>query len=136
MHPWPPPARETFAVDPRIAQVEKHLAGVERLIPGFPSIHRMGASLPQECVAITAAEFASILFATTHRVPAYQTWLESIDHRPRLRGAPALAAVPPVARSGRTLGAEVARPPGTRCAFATGATPSPRPRRYRPQPRG
>ena len=82
MHPWPPPERASFATDRRIAQVEKHLSGVERLIPGFQSVHRMGAALPQECVAITAYELASILFSTTHRVPSYQRWLESIDHRP------------------------------------------------------
>ena len=82
MEPWPPPERATFESDPRIAATEKHLSGVEQLIPGFQSIHRMGASLPQECVAITAYEFASILFTTTHRIPGYQRWLESVDHRP------------------------------------------------------
>lgn len=81
MKPWPPPERASFDSDPRIAEVERHLAGVERLIPGFQSVHRMGATLPQECVAITAHEFASILFTTTHRVCGYQRWLESIDHR-------------------------------------------------------
>lgn len=82
MDPWPPPERATFRSDPRIAAVEKHLAGVERLIPGFASVHRMGATLPQECVAITAHEFRSLLFSTTHRIGGYQRWLESIDHRP------------------------------------------------------
>ncbi|RIL06078.1 MAG: hypothetical protein DCC71_07980 [Proteobacteria bacterium] len=81
MHPWPPPARASFETDPRIARVERHLAGVERLIPGFHAVHRMGAALPQECVAITAYELASLLFSTTHRVPGYQAWLESLDHR-------------------------------------------------------
>jgi Sulfotransferase family len=81
MTPWPPPERATFETDPRIAVTEKQFSGVEQIIPGFQAIHRMGASLPQECVAITAYEFASILFTTTHRIPDYQTWLESIDHR-------------------------------------------------------
>jgi hypothetical protein len=81
MHPWPAPEAASFESDPRIAAVERQLAGVERLIPGFQAVHRMGATLPQECVAITAHEFASILFTTTHRVPAYQRWLESLDHR-------------------------------------------------------
>jgi hypothetical protein len=81
MTPWPPPERVTFESDPRIAVTDKQFSGVEQIIPGFQAIHRMGATLPQECVAITAYEFASILFTTTHRVPGYQTWLESIDHR-------------------------------------------------------
>jgi hypothetical protein len=79
--PWPPPDRARFETDPRIAATDAQLAGVERLIPGFQAIHRMGASLPQECVAILAYEFASMLFSTTHRVPDYQAWLEGIDHR-------------------------------------------------------
>lgn len=85
MTPWPPPERATFETDPRIAATDAHLAGVEQIIPGFQAIHRMGASLPQECVALISYEFASILFTTTHRVPGYQRWLESIDHRPLYR---------------------------------------------------
>jgi hypothetical protein len=81
MQPWPPPERARFETDPRIAATDAQLGGVERLIPGFQAIHRMGASLPQECVAILAYEFASMLFSTTHRVPGYQRWLEGIDHR-------------------------------------------------------
>jgi hypothetical protein len=81
MTPWPPPERATFESDPRIAATDAQFSGVEQIIPGFQAIHRMGARLPQECVAITAYEFASILFTTTHRIPDYQTWLESIDHR-------------------------------------------------------
>ena len=80
--PFPPPEQATFETDPRIAQVERRLAGVERLIPDFKSIHPMGARLPQECVAITQHEFASLVWHTTHRVPSYQTWLEAADHRP------------------------------------------------------
>lgn len=82
MKPWPPPERARFDSDPRIAAVDRHLAGVEQLIPGFQSVHRMGATLPQECVAITAHEFVSMLFSTTHRIPGYQRWIESIDQRP------------------------------------------------------
>src|SRR2546422_2291535 len=45
-------------------------------------MHPMGARLPQECVALTAHEFASMLFSTTHHVPSYDRWLESADLRP------------------------------------------------------
>jgi hypothetical protein len=81
MHPWPPPERETYETDPRIAQVEKHFAGVDRLIPGFKTMHPMGACLPQECVALTAHDFATMLFSTTHHVPSYQAWLDDADLR-------------------------------------------------------
>ncbi len=77
----PPPERATYDTDPRIAAVEKHLAGVDRLIPNFKAMHPMGARLPQECVALTAHDFASMLFTTTHKLPGYQAWLDRHDLR-------------------------------------------------------
>jgi len=82
MHPWPPPERATYDSDPRIAQVERHFAGVDQVLPGFKQMHPMGALLPQECVAITAQEFTSILFHTTAELTSYQRWLERADLRP------------------------------------------------------
>jgi len=79
MYPWPPPERATFATDPRIAQVDRHLAQVDRILPDFKQMHPMGAELPQECVALTAHDFASMIFSTTHHVPTYQAWLEHAD---------------------------------------------------------
>ncbi len=81
MHPWPPPERATYETDPRIAQVEKHFAGVDKILPGFKAMHPMGARLPQECVAITAHDFATMLYSTTHYVPSYQAWLDGADLR-------------------------------------------------------
>jgi Sulfotransferase family len=81
MHPWPPPEAATFETDPRIAAVEKHLSGVDRVLPDFKRMHPMGARLPQECVALTAHDFATMIHHTTHRVPSYQAWLESADLR-------------------------------------------------------
>lgn len=79
MHPWPPPERATYDTDPRIASVEKHLSQVDRIVPDFKSMHPMGALLPQECVALTAHDFASMIFSTTHHVPSYQAWLDRSD---------------------------------------------------------
>ena len=81
MRPFPPPETATFDSDPRIAEVERRFAGIDRLVPDFKSIHPLGALLPQECVAITQHEFASMVWHTTHRVPSYQAWLEAADHR-------------------------------------------------------
>lgn len=81
MHPWPPPEAATFESDPRIAMVDAHLAGIDRILPDFKRIHPMGARLPQECVAITAHDFATMIHHTTHRVPGYQAWLEAEDLR-------------------------------------------------------
>ena len=73
--PWPPPKSDTYDNDPRIAEVDSRLAGTELLIPGFSTMHDMGARLPQECVRITAADFRSMMFNTQYRVPEYQRWL-------------------------------------------------------------
>lgn len=81
MYVHPLPERATYETDPRIAVVEKHLAGVDRLIPSFKAMHPMGARLPQECVALTAHDFASMLFTTTHALPTYQAWLDRHDLR-------------------------------------------------------
>jgi hypothetical protein len=81
-HPWPPPERATYESDPRIAAVEKHFSGIDRLLPDFKKMHPMGALLPQECVALTAHDFATMIYHTSNRVPSYQAWLESADLRP------------------------------------------------------
>lgn len=73
--PCPPPERATYDTDPRIAATDAKLAQTDRLIPEFKKIHPMGARLPQECVAITAHDFASMLFSTMYRLPTYTTWL-------------------------------------------------------------
>jgi hypothetical protein len=79
---WPPPERATYETDPRIAEVDRHLSGVDRIMPGFKQMHPMGALLPQECVALTAHDFATMMFHTTHNVPSYEAWLEDSDLRP------------------------------------------------------
>ena len=48
----------------------------EYLMPGVQNMHRMGAALPQECVAITAQVFVSMQYNTIFRVPSYTRWLE------------------------------------------------------------
>jgi hypothetical protein len=81
--PCPPPREETYTTDTRIAEVQRQLDRSESLIPDFKRMHPMGAELPQECVRITACEFASMIFQTTYRVPSYARWLhESADLAP------------------------------------------------------
>jgi hypothetical protein len=81
MHPFPPPETITFHSDPRIAQVDAHFSGIDRLLPGFKVMHPMGARLPQECVVITQHEFASMVWHTSNRVPSYQNWLDGANLR-------------------------------------------------------
>ena len=77
--PFPPPETETYKTDPRIASVEKILAGVDRLLPGFKNMHPMGAELPQECVALFSHDFVSMIFDVQFRLNSYQAWLIQED---------------------------------------------------------
>lgn len=82
MCPSPPPRRASYKTDPRIAQAEKQLKWLDRLVPDFKAIHPVGARLALECLAITAASFQSWRFNTMYRVPTYQEWLGRQDARP------------------------------------------------------
>jgi hypothetical protein len=73
--PVPPPQTATYATDPRIAETEETQAMVDLVIPGFRSMHPVGAQLAQECVRITGAAFRSMIFPTQYRVPSYGRWL-------------------------------------------------------------
>jgi hypothetical protein len=73
--PVPPPETATYDTDPRIAEVDETLAGVDLVLPGFKAMHPMGARLPQECVRITASDFRSMIYPTQYRVPTYTNWL-------------------------------------------------------------
>jgi hypothetical protein len=73
--PCPPPESETYETDPRIAEVDATLDGLDIVLPGFRAMHPMGARLAQECVRITASDFRSLIFPTQYRVPTYVDWL-------------------------------------------------------------
>lgn len=73
--PHPPPETATYDTDPRIAEADAAAGMTELLIPGFQAIHPSGARRGQECVAITAGDFRSLLYSTVFRIPAYTRWL-------------------------------------------------------------
>ena len=86
MQPWPPPETASYHSDPRIAEVDKHFSGVDRLLPDFKQMHPMGAELPQECAVISAQDFATMVWHTQFNVPSYQAWFDAMDHRRLYRG--------------------------------------------------
>ncbi len=73
--PCPPPEAASYDSDPRIAAHDLQSAQVEKLIPGFRSMHPMGALLPQECVQLLQPTFACMTFQITYHVPEYSRWL-------------------------------------------------------------
>lgn len=74
-HPIPPPEPETYDTDPRIEQSQTQLDMTELVIPGFKSMHPIGALLAQECVRMTAGDFRSMIYPTQYRVPSYGKWV-------------------------------------------------------------
>jgi hypothetical protein len=53
-----------------------------RLAPGADSVHPIRATTPHECVAIHSHTLLSREFVTTFRVPAYESFLETVDFAP------------------------------------------------------
>jgi hypothetical protein len=82
MAPSPPPERERYEDDPRIARAAKRLRWLDVLAPEFKKIHAVGAQLALECIAIMSHTFLSPRFHTTYHVPAYQRWLDRQSLRP------------------------------------------------------
>lgn len=72
--PVPPPTADTYYSDSRIGAVDRVLALMEKLSPGFRTIHAIGAQLPQECVYILASGFISEQFGYMYNIPEYRAW--------------------------------------------------------------
>ena len=81
MYPWPPPETASYESDPRIAEVDAHLSGVDRLIPAFKQMHPMGAGLPQECAVLTSHDFASIAYGNRLLAARGEAFIAKLDHR-------------------------------------------------------
>jgi hypothetical protein len=77
--PVPPATPETWIDDPRIAQDQKILDQLFDLVPGFAAMHPMGATMPQECVAVFTMCFMSEQLQVQFDVPSYQAWLDEQD---------------------------------------------------------
>jgi hypothetical protein len=85
-YPFPPPESATYTTDPRIARQQRELDFSHYIMPGVQGMHRMGSQLPQECVAVTAYVFTSMLYSTIFRIPSYTRWLEhGADHAAAFR---------------------------------------------------
>ncbi|MBT4522488.1 MAG: sulfotransferase [Halieaceae bacterium] len=78
-YPFPPPQRETYETDPRIARVDNDLRKIDNLLPDFRNMHPMGATLPQECVALFSHDFVSMIFDVQFCLDRYQAWLIKED---------------------------------------------------------
>lgn len=77
---------KTYHQDPRIEQVAQRMKGVAYMAPEMQRKHPIGATEPEECIALLAQTFISpLMFDSMTRVPSYIRWLETQDLEPSYR---------------------------------------------------
>jgi len=79
MFPLSPTSYGTHSSDPRISKAEKRLRLLRWIRPAITKAHSIGASLPQECIAILSYSFYSDEFLCMFRIPSYEAWLRASD---------------------------------------------------------
>ena len=77
MYPVPPKSGK----DDRAEQLAHVLKQLERISPNYAAIHPMGASEPEECVALFTNVFRTLQYNVQYRVPGYVEWLRAQDPR-------------------------------------------------------
>jgi hypothetical protein len=77
--PSPPPERETFGTDPRIALVEAELAAIP---VGLQVRHPFDARRPEQCNLLHDWAFINQTPVASYHVPSYRDWLFDADHGP------------------------------------------------------
>jgi hypothetical protein len=75
LEPSPPPMREAFHTDPRIARARKAVRTLNALAPRIPAAHLFGADLPEECNNLFAHAFVCGMLGFMFDVPEYVEWL-------------------------------------------------------------
>jgi len=82
-HPCPPPSP---AGDPdRLARAERQVQLWNHVVPEYRVMHELGATLPVECIQLTAHSFRSEELMGRHQVPSYAAWYAACDLAPAYR---------------------------------------------------
>lgn len=81
-HPCPPPQTESYESDPRIERADREIRFWDQVVPEYTAMHELGATIPVECIMLTAHEFRSDQLFGAHQVPSYARWLAGADMRP------------------------------------------------------
>jgi len=72
--PFPAATPETFRNNDQLKTVTKEFGQLFKLVPDFLKKHYMAADSPQECLGITAFNFASFQTSAQLYVPSYMDW--------------------------------------------------------------
>ncbi len=83
--PHPAPNPDDYRDNERIETVRKEFDQIFRLVPDFRRKHYMTADSPQECVGVTALNFASFQYVAMAWLPEYLDWFAKADQARNLR---------------------------------------------------
>ncbi len=83
--PHPAPNPDDYEDNERIDTVRKEFDQIFRLVPDFRRKHYMTADSPQECIGITALNFASFQYLPMAWLPEYHDWFANSDQVKNLR---------------------------------------------------
>lgn len=72
--PYPASTPETFHENDQLKTVTKEFGQLFKLVPDFLKKHYMAADAPQECLGITAFNFASFQTSAQLYIPSYMDW--------------------------------------------------------------
>jgi hypothetical protein len=77
--PSPPPERDTYTTDPRIAAVQ---AMVDQMPAEMLVRHPMGATRPEQCNALMDWTFINQAWTASYDIPSYRDWFLDADYAP------------------------------------------------------
>ena len=83
--PHPAPRPEDHRDNERIETVRREFDQIFRFVPDFRRKHYMTAASPQECVGVTALNFASFQYIAMAWLPEYHDWFVHADQEANLR---------------------------------------------------
>lgn len=81
-YPGPPPTEASFETDPRVKRNEKDMQRFVEIAPAIPSIHEVGARLPQECMPFMAHTLLTPMLWWACNIPRYQAWVDERSAAP------------------------------------------------------
>ncbi|MEL7128340.1 MAG: sulfotransferase [Pseudomonadota bacterium] len=65
--------------DPRVQKLGRQMEQVDKLMPGFTSIHKFGPFIPTECIGLMLLDLASEQFCSLAWLPSYREYLRQVD---------------------------------------------------------
>ncbi len=78
-YPIPPSGLAGAGEDPRIAELSRQFAQLQKLNPAVATMHPFGSTLAEECTAIFIYSLRTIGMETIAFTPSYGNWLDQAD---------------------------------------------------------